>query len=304
MIKYIFLVILFTFNAQAAVELKSTFEKVELKEFTSMKLNIMPDSGTQLIFPFKLDNEELSPRLKMRLSNDAGFWIPSTTDEIKVLKGQNTLTIIGLMGEGSGTPVHLGNLFISIGGYNISIALKTTYKPSEVISNIVFDLSDKDLSYMVEHQVKRRVSKLEEQYKEKNNALDRLAQQNALKHLAVMAISPHKNIKFMVEGNMEIGSNRLIVNADRMVIYGDTYFTLLFDIENNSNIDYRVEEYRIKTIIDENESLVTGKFNCNKSIRSDTSLRCAFVSTNAALKNAENYKLEIATDRGMGSFQW
>ena len=302
--KYILLMVLLSFNAFASVELKSTFEKVELKQFTPMKLNVMPDAGTQLIFPFKLDNEELSPRLKMRLSNDAGFWIPATEAEIKVLKGQNTLTIIGKVGDGGGAPVHLGNLFISIGGYNISIALKTTYNPTESVSNVVFTLSDDDLDYMVEHQVKRRVSKLEEMYKEKNNTLDRVAQKEALKHLSIMALSSSDRIRFMDEGNMKIGNDRLIINAEEMISYGDDFFTIVFDVDNNSAIDYRVESYRMKTINDENETLISGNFNCKKNIRGDSTLRCAFVSRNSILLNAEEYQLEIATDRGTGVFKW
>ena len=303
--KYIFLILFLAFNAQASVELKSSFVKIELKEFTAMKLNIMPDSGTQLIFPFNLDNEELKPRLKMRLSNEAGFWIPTKPEDIKVLKGQNTLTIIGLVGaESTESPVYLGNLFISIGGYNISISLKTTYEPKEVISNVVFNLSDKDLNYMVEHQVKRRVAKLEQQYKEKNKTLDLAAQQEALRHLAVMVLSPDESINFKIDGKMDIGNDRLTINADEMVMYGDSYFTIIFDIDNNSSIDYRVEEYRMKITIDETENLILGKFNCSKRIRKDSSLRCAFVSTNSALENADKYKLEIATDRGTGEFEW
>lgn len=306
--RFLLLLTLFSFSYfLEAAELKSRFKPVILKEFTTMKLKIMPDSGTQLIFPFELDNEDLTPRLKLRLTNDSGFWIPSSGDELSVLQGQNTLTILGLSGayiDGQDLPEYLGNLFISIGGYNISIALKTTYNPKDVVSNIVFKLSDDDLTQMVEHQVKRRVVKLEQQYKDKSNALDRIAQKEALKHLAVMALAEPEVVSFKVDGNVEIGSDRIVINADELTIYDDTYFAITFDIENYSNVDYKVKEYRLKVISDVMETQVIGKFNCLKSIRGDAVLRCAFISMNPILKEAQNFKLEIETDRGTGVFQW
>src|SRR5690606_37676766 len=149
-------------------ELTPTFKEVELKEFTSLQLQILPDAGTQLIFPFLLDNPDLLPSLKVQLTNANGFLVPTEQKDIEVLlKGQNTLSIMGKANPEAPGAIYLGNLFISIGGYNLSIGLRTTFDITEHVSNIIFRVDEQAREHMVESAVKRKTKTLDEEYKEK-----------------------------------------------------------------------------------------------------------------------------------------
>jgi len=272
-----------------------------------MTLDIMPDSGTQLIFPFQLDNPELSPALKIKLTNSDGFWVPTTTDEVKLLKGQNTLTILGLAGSDNPTsqlPVYLGTLFISIGGYNLSIALKTSYNPKSIVTNIVFNIPVENRDHMIEKSVKRYTDKLDSEYKVKMDEIDILAREHALKHVGVMALSDPDTTSFRIENDVHIDSNRLVVNADEIANYADQFYVLIFDIDNFSSVDLKVNSYNVSGMFDSTDRDFRGNFNCRDIIRSDGSYRCTFTTQDSSILDASEYSLKIATDRGEGVMTW
>ncbi|MCP3671500.1 MAG: hypothetical protein GY814_13935 [Gammaproteobacteria bacterium] len=151
------LMLLLSVHVWASGELKPQFERVELKENTVLQLAILPDAGTQLIFPFELNNPDLVPPLKIRLTNTDGFEVPTAPKDIEIyFQGQNTISILGKPSKDkdAGKQMHRGFLFINVGGYNLSIALHTTYNMKEHVSNIVFDITDAERVHMVEAAIK------------------------------------------------------------------------------------------------------------------------------------------------------
>src|SRR5690606_3901227 len=105
--------LIFTTTATHGVELRPEFRGVDLKENTMLNLEVMPDAGTQLVFPFELDNPDLLPTLKIRLTNPNGFSVPTEPSQVEaLLKGQNTITIEGKANPNDPGAVYLGNLFI------------------------------------------------------------------------------------------------------------------------------------------------------------------------------------------------
>lgn len=281
------------------------FKRVDLKENTTLSLSILPDAGTQLIFPFELDNPDLRPNLKIRLTNANGFTVPNSTEEIKVLlKGQNTITIEGKANQDAPDSIYLGNLFITIGGYNLSIGLKTTFLTTEHVSNIIFDVDGSTREHMIESAVRRKTETLDKLYREKMAKLDSAAKEMSLSHVSIMAKKTPTKENYKDEGRIKIDNKSITIFADKLVQYGNEYFILMFDIENKTSSDFTINSLNIFSKDGENEGIIKGAFACNPRLNADTTLNCTFSSLSSRLKDAKRLKLQISTDRGSGEFIW
>ena len=281
------------------------FKHVELKEFTSLELNIVPQLGTQLIFPFKLDNPDLDPTLKIELTNGDGFDVPTSEEKIKMLlAGQNTITIIGKYSNQGEQPSYLGTLFISVGGYNLSIALRTTYNVDQLVTNVVFDVSDEKREQMIELAVKRRTEQLEASYKKKEDSLEQQAREDALKHIAIVAQTSPDSTSYKESETVDIGGSRLGLYVDETLSYDDKYLLLKFQVDNRSATDIAVKDIKVYSESGGNESYISGKANCPDRINSNDEAKCIYVSTSKLLRTAKKLKLEIFTDKGTGSMTW
>jgi len=307
MIRLIYFVLLIvTCNVVYSATLTPKFKKVALQEFTSLILEIMPDAGTQLIFPFELDNKELSPALKIRLTNTDGFDVPHTEAEVQVLlKGQNTISILGKPNLNSPNAVYQGNLFITIGGYNLSIALKTTYEPKRHISNIIFDISQIGRDHLIENMVARKTKNLDKKYQRKLNDLDTRAKQMSLLHIAKMATNDSDSTNYKEDGDIEIDGKRIVVYSDRLISYGNDYFVLLFSLENYSSDDFTLLRSELTAHTEKGYDVaLKGSFNCATRLNADTTNECTFATTDKNILTALRLSLSINTDRGEGSFKW
>jgi len=296
--------VIFAITSHAA-ELNPEFRQVDLKENTMLKLEVMPDAGTQLVFPFELDNPDLTPSLKILLTNPNGFSVPTEESEIKtMLVGQNTITIEGKANPNDPRARYLGNLFITIGGYNLSIALKTTYDTTRHVSNIVFNIDDETREHMIEQAVKRKTKNLDRRYDEKVAELDEQAKQMSLSHVAIMAMEDPDTTRFKSDGRVKLGDNSITVFADRMVSWGQQYYVLLFELENKTNLDFTIQSLKLVSLDGENERTIEGSFKCDPRLNADTNLKCTFASLSEQLRTAKRLQLRITTDRGEGVFQW
>ena len=285
--------------------LKPAFKTVTLKEFTTLSLSVMPDAGTQLIFPFQLDNPELSPPLKIRLTNKNGFSVPSTDDELKnLIVGQNTITILGLVNPTSTKSIYASNLFIKVGGYNLSIALKTTLRPKEHVSNIVFKLKDTDRNHMVESLVKRRTKELEKQYKDKLSNIDDRAKDQSLIHIAAIAREKKKTQRFKDEAKVMIDGSNIVIYIDKFESYGREYGVLLFELENHSSKNFDINNVEIYAIDSQSEIPVKGAFKCRGDLDADSEVKCSFATRNTRLATIKKLRFILTTDRGRGEISW
>lgn len=299
------LMAMFLSSTLAAAELRPEFRNVDLKENTMLNLEIMPDAGTQLIFPFALDNPDLTPTLKIRLTNPNGFTVPTDAAQVEaLLKGQNTITIEGKANPNEPGAVYLGNLFITIGGYNISIALKSTYDTTKHVSNIIFNIDDATREHMIEAAVKRKTERLDHEYKEKVAALDEKAKEMSLSHVAIMAKRTPAATKYKADGRVNIDDFTVTVFADKLMQWDEKYYVLLFDLENRTSVDFTVQKLELVSVDGKAERTVNGSFDCDSRLNADATVQCSFASLSEAMKDAKRLKLRIDTDRGQGEFQW
>ena len=301
----VFVLILIAAQAKAynAPSLTTKFKNVELKEFTTLTLNIMPHVGTQLIFPFMLDDPLLTPQLKLDLTNNTGFSVPAAMKgNDSILVNQNTITIIGNPTEHA----NLGTLFVNIGGYNISIALRTVYKSNEISPSVIFDISKEDREHLITHTVNRFKKSLNEEHAKAMAKVDDTARNMALAYVGEVALAYPKTSKYVIEKRLDLDEGRLTFFADKMLSY-ENFSVIAFEIENPNGHDIRIDDiefYSYETTKDEVGNSIRGKALCPEKVLKGQVAKCSFTTTAPTAKTAAAFSATITTDIGTGVAKW
>lgn len=304
--KILLFVVVYSVNAADAYnapKLTTKFQNVVLKEFTTLTLNVMPHVGTQLIFPFMLDDPLLNPQLKIDLTNRAGFSVPaSNKGNESILINQNTITIIGNPTE----QANLGTLFVNIGGYNMSIALRTVFKSSEISPSVIFDISKDDREHLITHTVDRYKAALKKEHDKAMADVDNRARDMALAYVGEVALAYPKTVKYVWEEKITVDQGRLIFFADKMLHF-ENFSVLSFEVENPNGHDIRIDSIEITGYTDKKDEVgntIRGKALCPEKILRGEVVKCSFTTTAPLAKNANVFSISIATDIGTGIAKW
>ena len=292
-------IFIFSINTHA----NSEFKPVVLEKFTKLKLKVYPLLGTQLTFPFLLDDPSLTPTLKIKNTSPNAFEVPTDSKDIAALySNQNTITIVGKLDEKNQGFEHRGNLFITVGGYHISIDLVTTFNHKEHYSNIVFKLKSDDQDYLINEFVKTKTESLEKEYREKiasSGSLD-----NGKSSIAKISRKKTKTTKFKELKDLEINGDRLEVYIDKVVSYGDVYHALLFELDNKSNKDFDLTRIEVHSVDNDQEISLMGAMECPEKIKADKTIKCSYVSDKDLMVKAPKLRMGVYTNRGKGEVSW
>lgn len=297
---YVFFVFVISLNCVAAPVLTPEFKKVPLTEFTSLTLNVLPDAGIQLIFPFMLDNPTLKPAIKIDNTNAEAFTVPATGQNAsKILIDQNTITIIG-----NRQSEQLGNLFINIGGYNVVVGMRTVTDVREVSPTIVFELGEDDRNHLITHTIDRYKASLKSAHDKAMADLSRQAKEEALAYVGELVFKRPESTSFKISKVLDLEGRRLKIYIDELVKY-DSFNTLVFEIDNPNAHDIRVDSISV-TVIDEDDMVnqVSGQSNCPKLIGGGDDVQCTFTTLSKSAVNPIEYQLRISTDVGSGVVAW
>lgn len=289
------------------------FKSFELKEFTTLEVYIMPYTATQLIFPFMLDNPELTPTINISLSNTTGFSVTGmdkggrNIDE--VISGQNTITITGKVPTTSSSqdgqaPDFIGNLFITIGGYHISISLRSTNDIRKLVSNIVFELSPEDNEHLVEKLAKRRIADLENQYQEKIELYGTGKRGTSLQTIAELYDKDISKDRIKERLKMSISGTDINFDLDHYATVADQYGVLSFAIKNNGSHLLSIKNIEFYGIDDKVEALIAGEFNCPEHIDPEQRVNCTMAMNHLNFMDYERIKVYLTSSEGEGVAIW
>lgn len=295
-------------NANAALptnlvapNLLTKFKHVELKEFTTLQLNVIPDVGMQLIFPFLLDDPLLSPQIKIDLTNEGGFTVPAISQHKMVIPDQNTITIIANPNQSA----TIGTLFINVGGYNISIALRTVFNVKDMSPNVIFEISEDERNHLITHTVERYKKALKAEHDEAMAKVEERARDMALAYVGEVALAYPKTKRFISEFPIALESGRIIFFADRMLEYNN-FSVLAFEIQNVNSHDINIMD--ISLIGYENKKdtgkNIRGNFLCAETIAKGATIKCSFTSTAPLAQLAQSLEISVTTDIGTGKGKW
>jgi len=210
----------------APVCAKPTSKRVPLEEFTRLTLDIVPDYGTQLVFPFVLDG--LEPALEINNTNKTGF-----TAEHR--EGQNTILVTAKSPKAGGqVPDYRGLLFVTVGGYRVTIELRTTDRLSKNVAEVIFDLSPEKRDYLITEAVKRRTAQLDQDYQTRIASLDDRVEAKALNLVADLAFSRPSTVRVKTAADVTLQNNIPVeVYVDEWKVYS-SFAVLVFELTNRS----------------------------------------------------------------------
>lgn len=277
---------------------KPTSKHVPFTEFTRLTLELVPDYGTQLVFPFVLDGA-MEPALEINNTNKVGF-----TAEHQ--DGQNTILVtVNTPKAGGPAPDYRGLLFITVGGYRVAIELRTTSKVSKNLAEVIFDLSPEQRDYLISEAVKRRTAQLDQDYQARTASLDDQAEVKALNLVADLAFSRPNTVRVKTAADVTLNDTIPVeVYADKWKIYA-SFAILVFELTNRSPHQISINTASITSIADGGESRVTnGALKCNKPLKADSKTRCSLTTRNRSIVDADRLTLGVNTDRGNITLTW
>ncbi len=281
----------------AQVGATPTNKRVSLEEFTRLTLDIVPDYGTQLVFPFVLDG--LEPVLEINNTNKVGF-----SAEHK--EGQNTILVTANTPKAGGqVPDYRGLLFVTVGGYRVTIELRTASRVSKNLAEVIFDVSPEQRDYLVSEAVKRRTAQLDQDYQTRIASLDTLAEAKALNLVADLAFSRPSTVRVKTADDVILQDNIPVeIYVDEWTVYS-SFAILMFEIKNQSATQISINSASVTSRSNDDESRVTnGALKCDKPLKADTKVRCSLTTRNRSIVDAEYLALAVDTDRGAINFTW
>lgn len=283
------------------------YSKYTLEEFTAMEIPLVADQATRIIFPFVLDNPGFEPTLKYSIKPGDVFSVTEATD----VKGQNVLilensqepeAVAALFDDSYNYTPILGQFFLSVNGYNLSIRLKTSADPSEQIQNIVFDLSEDERSHLIDVEVQRYKDELDRQLEEEMTGVDDRAQSYGVQYIADVLLADPKTKRVRIEEESEDQSIQFY--AESFESYGDMYFALRYEVKNDGPGTLFLEHVEHFIVDGDRKVPVDGFGRCEGRIERGETQECVFVSENSDFPDAGKITTEFGTPDGIQVVTW
>jgi hypothetical protein len=294
MVNRILCVVLLLISVAANAEPRS--REVTLKKRTELTAYIVPDLGTRFTFPFILDEQDAYVPFTLDITNKAFV--------SKREPGRNYFVVTApTRADG----MMLGNVFITIAGYEISVELRTTTELSKHYSDVVFKLSNEDREELIQQGVRQRTAALTAEYKKKFEDLDKAAEYKAIAHVARMSMKKPSNSRIKEDGKLKLPNGDSIKLYVDQAVYYDQYTVILFSIQADSDmkgvgiLDVRLFEVDVdgKQV----RPLETYKeVPARLQARDEANGAVSMITTKFNPKN--RLRLQLVTDKGNVEAEW
>ena len=295
------LVIWFALLTSSAASLaKPVHMDVELKQLTTLVLNFYPGMGTRFTFPFLLDNDDNYVPYTNDNTN-SGVFIP-----LKRQKGRNFF-VITVPPEHGTTDKDIGNMFITVAGYQISVEMHSTKSQSDHVSDVRFLMGEKAREDLIQHAIAQRSKALEQSYKDKFDQLDVMTEQRAIAKVGMLALTDpiESNIKEEAVLSLKNGDETVLF-VDRVIDYPG-YAIYKFDIENDSAANHVAVQDAKLFLIDENSGkkipLESSK-QIPKRVEPRGQATGVLVVDKTKVDDSKQLMLEVLTDGGNIQAVW
>ena len=285
--------LLFAINvANAAPRSKS----VELHKRTFLTVFVVPDLGTRFSFPFILDEQDAYVPFTLNITN------PSFVNTRE--KGRNYF-VITAPARAEGTM--LGNVFVSVAGYEISIELRTTNDLNKQYSDIVFNLTNEAREELIQQSIAQRTAALERDYKKRFEELDAAAEQKAIARVGRLAITKPETKGIKEESRLKLpNGDSVVLYVDQVVKY-DPYSIYLFNVEADSGskgltiLDAKL--FSIDAVTKQVIPIDAAK-DVPARVQPGQSIQGAITVLDTAINPNNLMRLQVVTDKGIVEAKW
>ncbi|ALP54966.1 hypothetical protein Tel_17065 (plasmid) [Candidatus Tenderia electrophaga] len=276
-------------------------KRVALQEFTTLTIDIVPDLGTRLVFPFVLDEQ---PR-----QGEAPFTMTLTNGVFKSdrKEGRNVLVLTAPPSrDGGDMSGYLGDLFISVAGYNITARLRTVKDWREHYTDIVFEPSEEDRQDLIDAAVQRRLQALESEYQRKLEALEQDIDQRALAKVAYLALQDAEEDRVKEYSRMVLANgDRLVLSVDSVLGY-DQFSIVPFELEADTLGDVKILDARLFVQADSDSPahLLPTSLQVRRRVEAGERVQGVVAAEQSKLMAYEVIKLVVLTDQGQVELTW
>jgi hypothetical protein len=293
--RYFIFAVLFCFITQAQAEPRA--KPVELHKRTTLVAEILPDLGVRFTFPFVLDEQDAYVPFTLNITN------PSF--ELQKREAGRNYFVITVK---QNSPINmLGEVFITVAGFEITIELKTTNNLSKFYSDIVFKLNKDDREDLIQKAIAQRTKSLESEYKKKFADIENISDQKAVARVGRLALTTptHQGIKEEAKLKLSNG-DRVSLFVDEVVDY-DPYSIFVFNLIDDSNtqgisiLDAKI--FSVDKDTKQERPLDIGK-DLPPRVQPNEKIQAAITILNKNLNPKEYLKLQVLTDKGILEAQW
>ncbi len=276
-------------------------KRVQMQEFTTLTIDIVPDLGTRLVFPFVLDEQPKEGVVPYTMTLTNSVFQSDRKD------GRNVLVLTAPPAkDGGDMSGYLGDLFISVAGYNITARLRTVNDWREHYTDIVFELNDADRQTLVDEEVQRRVQALEAEHQRKIEALDKDIDQRALAKVAYLALQAPDEDRVKEKSRTVLANgDRLILSVDSVLGY-DQFSMVPFELEADTMDDVKILDARlfIQAEQDGPEQMLPASLQIKRRVESGERVQGVIATQRPKLMDYETIKLVVLTDKGQVELTW
>ena len=273
---------------------------VELKALTTLTLKFYPGMGTRFTFPFVLDSEDDYVPYTNDNTNSAVF-VP-----VKRQQGRNFF-VITVPPDHVSQQHDIGNMFITVAGYQISVELHTTPHRREHVADVRFVMGEKAREDLIQHAIAQRSKALEQAWQEKFAQLEQQTDKAALAKVGMLALyqPEQRNIKEESVLSLKNGDETVLF-VDNALVYPQ-YTIYAFAIENDSAINHvAVRDAKLFAIDDKSGQKIPldAARQIPKRVEPRGAAQGVIVVENRSLDPDKRLSLEVLTDGGNIQAVW
>lgn len=279
----------------AAADPKS--KHVELHKRTTVVAYCPPDLGVRFTFPFILDEQD----------SYVPFTLNGTNPLLVVAKREPGRNYFVVIPDGKSPVGMLGNFFITVAGYEITIEMHITNDLTKHSSDVVFDMTADAREELIQQSIRQRTAALEAEYKQKFEALDATAEQKAIAHVGRMATRKPGTRSIKEESRLKLPSGDSVILYVESVVDYDPYSIYLFTIEADSGskglniIDAKLFSVDAET----KQSRPVDSFKeVPQRVQPNQEVQGSVTVLGSALNPKNLLRLQIVTDKGIVEAQW
>lgn len=282
--------------------------EIPLEPHTRLTIDIVPDLGTRLIFPFSLDAGDSAAPFHMESTNRA---FASSQPEghrntLVVMLGSEVLDPAALQAaEGQlVSPQMYGYLFITVGGYQITVLLRGTFDTRNAVSDVVFTLTGEQKRDWLQQAVASETDALRRQFAEQRRELELQGRQQVLAGIARLISSAPSASGLYEEESFALTSGRLRAEVIERLEWTDTA-AFRFELAYGGREPLAVHRVGLQVRRGERWQEVASGGHWPAQLTDDQRVPAALLIPQRDLvAGAQGYALVITTDQGEARLEW
>lgn len=279
-------------NAQADPRAKT----VDLHKRTTLVAYVVPDMGVRFSFPFVLDEQDSYVPFTLNITNPAFV----NTRE----KGRNYFVVtVPTVASGQ----MLGNVFVTVAGYEISIELHTTNDLTKHYSDIVFQMTTEAREELIQQSIRSRTAALEQEYKKKFEELDATAEQKAIAHVGRLATKKPDTKSIKEESRLKLPSgDAVVLYVDNVVEY-ESYSIFLFNVSADSGSKgLTIQDVKLFSVNSDTKEVrpIDAFKEVPSRVQPSSDVQGSITAVSSTLNSKDLLRLQVVTDKGIVEAQW